>query len=499
MDTISPLIPVRPIGSSTTQADNKRQGYQPRQGQTVQAVVTKALTGKVFELDINGSKLTAKTDELLKPGQTLELKVIKTDPQIELQVVRDNLNQSVGKSLSLLGKNFDIASLFNRLNANNSGAFSQLSKSSRQTLTSFISLQNNTAGLQSETGQINQVVERLTSLLNTIATAEAGQKALSPKVLQQTLSPLAAIFKGDLSAGKTSPSFQQLLSREQDGALSNLAKVIHAISTGKEPEALIHQVQDLLGINFSSLTPQQIPLAANNLQNNLFAMMHLLKGGNTGQQAPDLQETPYHQSSLSQKDGGEVLKKLINKMGLQFESLLAKGDANAAARTLKAALLEIAQQFQQSKHIAEPTNRLLGNLEFFQQAQLQFDNDRQMILPLPIPFLEQGYIVVDQNGENDSTPIDKDKDLSFSLHLSMKELGNIRVDFHSTREGLYLKFNCESDQKATFITNHQEELKKNITTKPLLGLSFGSNAEDPTTELIRRLVPEGKSLLKTKI
>lgn len=499
MDTITPLIPIRQLGSSTSQADNRGGGYQPKQGQTVQATVTKSLPNKLFEIDIKGSKLTARTDGLLKPGQTLDLQVLKTHPQVELKIVHDNLSQSVGRTLSLVGKNFDISSLFNRLNTTESGAFSQLNATSRQAITNFLSLQNETVGLQTETEKITQFIQRFSSLLQAIVTSKNDQNQIPATELQKMFSELAGIFKNSISLEKANSSLQQLLSQHKGEEFSALVKIIQNISSGSDRESLLTQLQDLLGITISSLSPKQIPAITNNLQNNLFALMHLLKGGSSNQTTFTSQDMSSQQTALSQKDGGVVLKQLVDKLGLRFEALLAKGDTASAARTLKAALLEITQQFQHSKHIAEPANRLLSTLELFQQAQLQFDNDKQLILPLPLPFLEQGYLVVDKNSDSDDTHIDKTKEINFSLHLSMKELGSIRVDFHSNMEGLYLKFNCESDQKAAFITDHQDELKKGITTKRLLGLSFGSDAEDPTNELIRRMLPEGTSILNTTV
>ena len=39
--------------------------------------------------------------------------------------------------------------------------------------------------------------------------------------------------------------------------------------------------------------------------------------------------------------------------------------------------------------------------------------------------------------------------------------------------------------------------KKAISEAPLLGISFGADAPEPAAELIRRIVPEGRSVFDT--
>lgn len=497
MDTISPLIPVQRVGSATSGGGRGRGGYTPQQGQTVQATVTEALPNKLFELDLGGQKITARTDAQLSTGQTLQLQVLKTAPTIELKIVSDSANQTVGKSLTLIGKNLDVSSLFTQLTQDTNINLASLSTNSKTALTNFFNLQQDSLGLQSETKQIGQLVDKLGVVLQNLAPKNTAQQNL--QLIKNNFIEIANLFKNVPSLDKLDQSFIQNLPAEKVKILNELTQFIQNNNAGKSIDQTVSQLATLLGIDITTPANNQIPTITNSLQNSLFALMHLLKGGNSSSLFGQPTESYSQNSGLGQKDGGALLKDIINNLGLKFESLLAKGDAESAAKTLKAALIEIAQQYQSSKNVAEATNRLLTTLEVFQQAQVQFDSEKQLIFPLPLPFLQQGYLVIDKNSNEEGKAIDENSGINFSLHLSLEELGNIRVDFLSNEQGLYLKFNCESSEKAEFVSGFQDDLKEAITESKLLGLTFTDQAEDPASELIKRMVPEGKSILNTTV
>ncbi|MEE4164638.1 MAG: hypothetical protein V2I35_01475, partial [Desulfocapsaceae bacterium] len=55
---------------------------------------------------------------------------------------------------------------------------------------------------------------------------------------------------------------------------------------------------------------------------------------------------PESASLLGSGEGGRFLQHLFNKLGINFETLLARGNIGDARNTLKAALLEVASRFQ---------------------------------------------------------------------------------------------------------------------------------------------------------
>lgn len=204
------------------------------------------------------------------------------------------------------------------------------------------------------------------------------------------------------------------------------------------------------------------------------------------------------QQPLGDKDGGTVLKQLVDNLGLNLEHLLAKGDKEGAVHTLKAALLEMAHNFGSAEQLAKATQKILATLELFQLTQIQTGSEGQMIYPLPLPFVEQGYLTLERREGGQGKDPEELLESRFSLHLTMSELGNLRIDFLQNLEGLFIRFHAESQEKADFIAGFGEQLKTAITEAPLIGLSFSGDAADPINELIRHLVPQGSTMLDTK-
>ncbi len=204
------------------------------------------------------------------------------------------------------------------------------------------------------------------------------------------------------------------------------------------------------------------------------------------------------QTNLASGNGGNVVKQMIDNLGLSFENAIARGDTGKAALTLKASLIEILSSFAKGSQPSENANRLLSTVEFFQLAQLHADSSQQFIFPLPLSFLEQGFLLIDRNTDDEQGNGDYDnQEYRFSLHIKMTELGNMQIDFFHSTEGLFIRFHTDSKEKAEFISSFSDQLKEAITDTPILGLSFATDAEDPATELARLIVPEGKSVLNT--
>ena len=204
------------------------------------------------------------------------------------------------------------------------------------------------------------------------------------------------------------------------------------------------------------------------------------------------------QMPVGGKDNGVHLKQLLDRLGLSLETLLAGGKKNPAAQSLKAALLEIATLMKDGGELADITNRLLGTLELYQLAQLRLASENLFIFPLPLPFLDNGYLLVEKNDKSNDGEKNSDT-LRFSLHLTLEPLGDIEITFLHTTDGLYIRFACESQAKKDFTNSYRDTLKEMISSAEVLGLSFTDIAGNPASDLIQLLVPDGESMLDTKI
>lgn len=198
-------------------------------------------------------------------------------------------------------------------------------------------------------------------------------------------------------------------------------------------------------------------------------------------------------------EGAAVLRQMVDSMGLQLEAQLGRGLPNEETGSLKAALLELVQQFKEAEQIREPGKALLSIIESFQLCQLRLDQDKSFIIPLPFPFLDQGYLLIDQKQDQETENYERKKQLHFSLHLSLTGLGDLNIEFLQTDDGLWMRFNCDSQDKADFVSQFGDDLKQQLADLPVQGLAFSGTANDPGTDLIRLLVPAGQSLLNTKV
>lgn len=198
------------------------------------------------------------------------------------------------------------------------------------------------------------------------------------------------------------------------------------------------------------------------------------------------------------QNGGYQLKQLLDRLGLSLEVLLAGGQTSKATQSLKAALLEIATLMKDGIELAETTSRLLGTLELYQLAQLQLTTDNLNIFPLPLPFLDNGYLLVERNKDEQDSGEDNSS-THYSIHLSLKPIGNLEISFFQTLDGLYLTLSCESEDTKEFLQENHALLKDILLTTELLGVRFNTKAGDPTGDLIQKLVPRGETMLDTKI
>jgi len=203
-------------------------------------------------------------------------------------------------------------------------------------------------------------------------------------------------------------------------------------------------------------------------------------------------------SDFSNKESGAILKHLMDRLGLTLENVLARGDTETATNSLKTALLDIAILFKNAQNISEATTNLLTILEMFQMAQVNNQNDRQFIFPLPLPFVEQGYLLIEDDSRHEGNDESNLKNSRFSLHLTMAELGHIQIDFLHFQKTLYIRFRTDSQDKSNFVSRFGDQLKEAITNVPYIDLSFSADAPDPLIDLIRQIVPEGDSMLNTR-
>lgn len=160
MITINPLqhAPLTGRSSQPQPGQPTRNVAQPQPGQLLKGLVLEARAGNEFLLQLGDNQILARSDAVLRPGQTLQLQLLATSPNLQLQIVNDTLNPFLGRSLTLVGNTIDLASIFQSLQQ--SSLFQSLSLHARQTLEAFLALQQSPLGKTGSGAALKQMVDR---------------------------------------------------------------------------------------------------------------------------------------------------------------------------------------------------------------------------------------------------------------------------------------------------------------------------------------------------
>ncbi len=194
---------------------------------------------------------------------------------------------------------------------------------------------------------------------------------------------------------------------------------------------------------------------------------------------------------------GKELQLLARHLGLTLEADLARGASSVEPDNLKSLLLSISQGSKDRQtEASEKSEQLLHKLELFQLCNLRLARQGANLLPLPLPFLDNGYLVAEKEPGNESEQHTAKK---ISLYLSLQGLGDLRIDLLQEAEGLFVRFTCDSGDKTDFLSEQESELRSMLTALPLCGASYGNNQGPLQTDLIRRILTDGDELLDARI
>ncbi|OQX05566.1 MAG: hypothetical protein BWK76_27330 [Desulfobulbaceae bacterium A2] len=203
------------------------------------------------------------------------------------------------------------------------------------------------------------------------------------------------------------------------------------------------------------------------------------------------------QSLLQSGNQGAALQHLLGSLGMGQEKLLAQGRTDESVRlNLKHILLTAAALPQLTSEQRETAASLVQLIDLMQLLSLRLDSANLLFFPLLLPFLEQGYLLVDHDAEGQGSQ-DDDKKTRYSLLLRLGGLGNLRVDLVPAPEGLVITFFCEDPDKARFMAGFREELLAGLSTT-VRGISFLTGAQDPVQQLLLAGTDDMRQLLDTK-
>ncbi len=453
MKPTTPLPPVLRIQRLTGFQGNRQDQRTPfTQGQMLQATVSGKTGDGQFILDIGSRQVTAETRTSLPIGSRLDLQVVSTTPQVELQILHDPLSRRIGQNLHLFDRQArtlaplsDLARQFSENPA--------LSKATRETL-----------------DQIHQLLDRLTPkplpILSQAETAHLEEK-LSQLLFQSSADRGQPTLQSTQAVRQILQNFLgQFASRETPGSRSTLV-----------PEQLVGTLHTMLD--------QELPghgLEKKQLTELLAGLVHQL----SRDRPPVELEAP-------------ALREFLNRLGLNFEQLLARGQGKEAAGTLKGALHEL-QQLQEGGKLPGQTSQLLKTLDLFGLLQAKLSSEGLFFIPLPLPFLEQGYLLLEKD-RNHRNKQEKNTDAPriFSLYLKLQGLGNLNIEIRQQEDELTLCFRTEGPEQAAFFSGFREELHRCIAPARLHSVQFLTGADEPLRNILDRLAHRGSGILDTRI
>lgn len=203
------------------------------------------------------------------------------------------------------------------------------------------------------------------------------------------------------------------------------------------------------------------------------------------------------------KVSGANLAGLWEKLGLNLEALLAE-EKGAQARTgLKSLLFTLAGRLEQQGIFPEGLDRVLDQFNLYQLCRYRLAQENVFFLPLPFPFLEQGYLLAERETyAEDEDEADEDRpeeSWKMTLHLKLSVLGALEIKLLFEDQALRLRVLCDSKEKAALISAALPRLKERLSTVSLHSFSVDTGARDPVTSLVKRLAPDGEHFLEAQV
>ncbi len=506
-------------------------GNQLELGQMLKATVLEAIPDNRFLLEAGGNRVLIQSQTQLSVGQMLDVEVAGTPSKLEFNLLPSSVHQLFGQALSTTAKTQDLTSIFSLLQQISPSQLQKLNNSSSQTLESFSRLLMAILPQQTSNPQVSsqqvlaQYIDLATTQLNSLVAG--GNQSSAVNGIKSIVQDISQFFitKGEV---QSLPSAKLLDNLSTNG--KNILESIYSLqgknqqagtsrSADQAPSSILSEVATNKILQSVGLNPQNpfvqgkadAPITLLNkgfgelfflLKSpesiNLLLTSSSLRSGflsSTQQQSITLMQSP---QQLGNEKSGAVFKDLVNKLGLNLENNLASGNKEAATQTVKLALLDMLQNDQISKSVQESGQQALKTIEFYQLAQLQLNRDNSQIFPLPFDFLQKGYLLVEDYDKGKNSDDNNSAYARFTLFLTLRQLGNLKIEFHNDGSGLSIKFMSESKETSEFIAGYRDELKDSITNVSVKNISFIEGTEDPLTELVQKNVPRGKTFFNVK-
>ncbi|CAG37212.1 flagellar hook-length control protein FliK [Desulfotalea psychrophila] len=207
------------------------------------------------------------------------------------------------------------------------------------------------------------------------------------------------------------------------------------------------------------------------------------------------------QQILLEGGGGELLKELLNQLGLSHERSLLQGRPDEVKGQIKNSLFEILGKLPSSSPLHQEAHKISSIIDSFQLINISQSEQGNFILPLPFDFLNLGFLLIHSDRDRHRQEERREQDnIYFSLYLQVSALGNLQIDLAGGKEGVTIHIHTDSEEKSAFLKEHLPMLQEKLSALfPLCTIGLSHDAKDPIAELLSRGTGPEQSIINQKV
>ncbi len=450
------------------------------QGQVLRVTVAARLETGVFLLQLGDTRIRARTTANLRPGQHLQLQVTATRPQMTLQIQQAPLDSHMAPAAPLLGRQAEFTAALRPL-LQAAATDPRLSPAARQTAAHFLHILDTGEEPAQDAPQA--------------ATREAPSPGRAPAAATPENSPpleLARVAHQLHQQLRQLPSSQQAVLQSHGNVLHKLEPLLAHLASARQPLS-----PPDLGLLQSTLTllgrEQHNDFALTTLARQLLELLPLPKAARppVAPSGPDGSPANHQPAVLAKK-----IKHFTQKLGTDFEHLLAQGKTREARQRLKGVLLEMATTGQ-TTGTAQPARAAADLIELFQLLQMKFQQQDICFYPLPMDGGDKGYLLIHDDSQHRQPEDTEETAHTYSLHLQLSGLGNLVIEIRQQGRQTSMRLYAQDRERARFLATFREELAAMLTTTRLESVQFLSGATPPDRTLLDQMRGNRNGLFNT--
>jgi hypothetical protein len=211
-----------------------------------------------------------------------------------------------------------------------------------------------------------------------------------------------------------------------------------------------------------------------------------LEGALVPQQWAQLEQLSTQMASAMSSSNSKFVVNLARMLGLDFEALLAKDRLDPANPGLKGTLAALTSRGEVAESVRDTAAQMSQQLEVLQLCRLRLAQEGVLFLPLPLEFVEQGYVLFEQQGKDDSEADGADGHL-VSLNLTLRQLGSMQVNLLFEQQALFVRIKCQDEATVELVEEYCDELHESLQPFSLRSIQVTTGAQDPALTLLERL------------